>query len=70
MTEHKHLHAPIELIQYLYARLFQLGVHSIYGHACDTMNPIAQATRSAEITYTRSMNEAHAGMILPTTSVY
>ena len=61
MTEHKHLHTPIELIQYLYARLFQLGVHSIFGHICDSTNSIAQATINAQLTYTKSTNEAHAG---------
>lgn len=52
---------PIELTQYLYTRLAQLGVQTIYGTVCET-NSIVQTNPGQS--YIRNVNEAHAGMFL------
>lgn len=52
---------PMELVKYLYTRLSQLGVQTIYGTTWET-NSIVQTNPGQR--YIRNVNEAHAGISL------
>lgn len=70
MTENsQNLHTPIELIQYLYTRLTQLGITTIHGSLFRFSNNLVQATDKADLSYARSFNEAHAGLSLESMNV-
>ena len=63
MTENNQgLHAPVELILYLYTRLTQLGITTLHGSLFEFSNNLVQATSNANLNYARSFNEAHAGL--------
>ena len=51
----------MELTRYLYTRLSQLGVQTIYGTVWET-NSIVQTNPGQR--YIRNVNEAHAGISL------
>lgn len=55
----------MELVQYLYSRLAQLGIGTVYGSLFEYDNSIVAAASKAGLKYARSFNEVHAGEFLP-----
>lgn len=51
----------MELVQYLYTRLAQLGIGTLHGSIPEHDNSIISAASKAGLNYVRSFNEVHAG---------